>query len=279
MHRQGRLKLTNHLKLNKIFEVLNNALTVTPSPLIDPSMVMLKRPSPSADPAAPNNGEQLPALFIYLLNQFAKSVINQLLDEAGSKTKAANPIGVIVANIFAKAEHRWRGATLIDILMAKFRVVCPVLFGVRGNETTEKGRERLGWKKENGEWISEQSHLFRMIGLGAGYAAIALRDFSKSKMENPYPPTHYWTSMAAIVNTPVAETSTTQYTVLKAMINNFEQRFLDSYGHAALAALQLALVNFPAQQNGKVPAANALMVLAEKMKRDGGLPFTFPQGW
>jgi nucleoporin GLE1 len=256
--------------MRKLVDTLKDALLTTPSPPVDPGMVMISTPAPVE--GSHNNGSTLPVLFIYLLNLFSKAVISQFIDEAGASPKTADPIGVIAVSIFAQAELCWRGASLIDILICKMRVVCPVLFGIRGNEKTEEGRARLGWwRGEGGEWVSDQIHNTRMTGLGAGYAAISLRDFSKSSNTNPYPPTKYWQSMASIVNTPPEEASSTQFIVLKAMIENYEQRFMGFYGIAARAALQVALVDFPGRAQENTVAVSSLKVLGDKLQRDVGL--------
>jgi nucleoporin GLE1 len=254
----------------KIIGVLKESFGVG-SPGVDPSMFMVTKPGPSPQDV-PNNGEQLPMLFIYLLNQFSKAVVAQFIDEAGVSPRAAEPIGIVVASMFSNPDLCWRGHTMIDILMAKMRVVCPVLWGIRGNEKTEQGRARLGWKKdEGGSWVPEQMHNTRMTGLGAGYAAISLRDFSKTRFQNPWPPWHYWQSMASITSTPPDEASPTQYMVLKAMVENHEQRFFNFYGNAALAALRVALVDFPGRALEQGAASSSLAVLADKLKRDQGL--------
>lgn len=254
----------------KIVAVLKESFQVG-SPGVDPSIFMVSKPGPSQQDVR-NNGDELPMLFIYLLNQFAKAVVAQFVDEAGVSPKAAEPIGIVVASIFSNPELGWRGHSLIDILMAKMRVACPVLWGIRGSERTEEGRARLGWKKDDeGNWIPEQVHVTRMTGLGAGYAAISLRDFSKSRNENPWPPWHYWRAMASITSTPPTEASSTQYVVLKSMVENYEQRFLGFYGNAALAALRIALVDFPGRAVERSAASSALAVLADKLKRDKGL--------
>ncbi len=96
----------------------------------------------------------MPSLLIYLLNICAKGIINQFINECGANPKAADPVGVVAAHIFSNPDFQWRGKSLIDILMAKFRVVCPALFGLRGNDRTERGRLALGWKKEGPAWVS-----------------------------------------------------------------------------------------------------------------------------
>lgn len=237
------------------------------SPLVDPSQVMVSAPPPIA-----NAPEKLPSLFIYLLNILSKVVITQFIEEAGANPKAAEPIGVVVVSVFAQPEFQWRGQPLIDILMAKMRIVCPVVFGIRSNDNTEEGRSRNGWWQENGQWVPDQTHNTRMTGLGAGYASIALRDFSKTRMSNPWPPSLYWRSLAAMVSTP--EPSSTQYLVVKAMIDGYEQRFLSFYGSAGRAALQAALVEFPKRDRQNTVAARSLATLGDKLRKDVGLKLT-----
>ncbi|RDA90327.1 hypothetical protein CP533_6003 [Ophiocordyceps camponoti-saundersi (nom. inval.)] len=254
-------KITNLLK-----QVLKGEI---PSPPVQVSRFV-------AEPRKPVSGsrtddETLPSLFIYLLNICAKGIINQFINECGANPKAADPIGVFTAHLFSHQDFQWRGKSLIDILLAKFRIVCPVLFGSRGNDKTEKGRSALGWRKDGPAWITEQNHNDRMAGLGAGFAAISLRDFSKSSKTNPYPPSHYWKALSLIVNTPAAETSNTQCVVLRAMIDGHDERFINLYGNAAIAALRLAIVVFPQKAPPNAPAAGSLRALAEVLRTEKGL--------
>lgn len=255
--------------MNTINVTLRESLASVQSPPIDVSLYVLRNREPVE--GAVHNGEQLPALFIYLLNILSKAIIGQFANEGGANTKSAEPVGIVTAQIFSNKDYHWRGVSLIDILIAKFRVACPVLFGSRGNDKTQAGRQAIGWKKEDGNWIPEQAHNDRMTGLGAGFAAIALRDFSKASKTNPYPPTNYWKAMAQIVNSPPQLISNTQYIVLKSMIDGHQQRFINFYGNAALAALRLALVEFPGKAPAGATAAQALQVLADVMRRDSGL--------
>jgi len=111
-----------------------------------------------------------------------------------------------------------------------------------------------------------------MTGLGSGYASICLRDFSGARsLVNPWPPTHYWQSIARITATPAEQMSPTQFMVLRAMIENYEDKFLKFYGSAAVAALRVALVDFPGRATVKSVAVGGLQVLADKLERDMGL--------
>ncbi|KAK5993459.1 mRNA export factor GLE1 [Cladobotryum mycophilum] len=258
----------NAQPITKITNALKEALEgQVPSPPIEVGRFVVGSRQPVE--GVPNNDATMPSLFIYLMNICAKGIINQFINECGANPKAADPIGVFTAHIFSHKDFQWRGQPLIDILMAKFRVVCPVLFGLRGNDKTEKGRMNLGWRKDGPSWVTEQTHNDRMTGLGAGFASVSLRDFSKTSKSNPYPPTNYWKALAGILNSPANETSNTQYVVLRAMIEGHEQRFLNFYGNAAVAALRLALVEFPKRAPATATAALSLQAMAEILRADG----------
>ncbi|KAK4177635.1 putative nucleoporin GLE1 [Triangularia setosa] len=260
----------NRSQQQKIINLLREALAnQVQSQLIDPSDYVFEPRQPVE--GAQHNEPALPSLFIYLLNIFSKGAISQFINEASARPETADPVGVCVAATISEPDFLWRGKSMIDILLAKFRIVCPVLFGYRGSEKTEQGRARLGWWKDSGRWIGEQQHMDRMTGLGAGFAAISLRKFAASKKQNPYPARHYWTAMARIVNTPAVEISNTQCIVLKAMIENYEGKFIDAYGSAAIVALRTALVEFPARAPTKGAAVNSLEVLATLLKKNTGL--------
>lgn len=260
----------NRTQQQKIVGLLRESLgNQVQSQLVDPSNFVLEPRNPIQ--GATHNDTSLPSLFIYLLNIFAKAAISQFVNEASARPETADPVGVCIAAAFSEPDFLWRGVSMIDILLAKFRIVCPVLFGYRGSEKTEQGRQRLGWWKDSGRWIPEQQHMDRMTGLGAGFAAISLRKFAQSKKQNPFPARHYWAAMARIVNTPPAEISNTQCIVLKAMVQNYESKFIEFYGNAAVAALRTALIEFPARAPEKSSAVNSLQVLSQLLKRDTGL--------
>ncbi|KAL7922456.1 GLE1-like domain-containing protein [Trichoderma austrokoningii] len=261
-------KGANAQPIQKITTALKESLEgrVPSAPIEASRFIVGQRPPVEG---ALNNDDTLPSLFIYLLNICAKGIINQFINECSANPKAADPIGVFTAHIFSQKDFLWRGESLIDILMAKFRVVCPVLFGLRGNDRTERGRLAVGWKKDGPGYVTEQTHNDRMTGLGAGFASISLRDFSKTAKANPYPPVHYWKALAGIVNSPPNETSNTQYIVLRAMIEGHEQRFLNFYGNAAIAALRLALIDFPKKAPANASAAQSLRAMAELLRTEG----------
>lgn len=227
---------------------------------------MLARPEP--DTKAHNNGPTLPLLFLYLLNIVAKSVINQLVNEASAKPEQAEPIAICAMMMFSSPAFLWRNEPLIDILKCKYAKACPILFGATGHETTEEGRARLGWKKENGAWLSAQEHADRMNGLGLGFASLTLRNYGNTGRTNPWKPNCYWKAVAEILNTPPDQICTSQYVVLKALLENYAMKFVNLYGDSAKAVLRVATTVFPSYGQG--PAAGALQLLSEQWQKSEG---------
>ncbi|KAL8814132.1 MAG: hypothetical protein Q9223_006622 [Gallowayella weberi] len=254
-------KRTNLLDQNNaIMTVLREALKSFPEPKVGLARFV----------ARPVEDIQAPALVIYLLNHLSKAIISQLIKEASVSPRLAEPIGVAAVNFFARDEFRVNGVSLIDILIAKYHVVCPPIFGIYGSESTDQGRERLGWWREEagGPWINQQLHQDRMTGLGAGYAAISLRTFENSRMINPYPPYHFWRALAAILNVPAGQVTDTHFILLRALIENSEQRFLMFFGDSAKQLLRFAIVEYPKRASKDSVAAKVLSNLGNTMKKD-----------
>lgn len=253
-------KGANKVQLQTTIETLKKAATLA-EPQVDITMFLASPPQ-----VDDRNG---PALLVYLLNIFAKAMIAQFINEASVKPLIADNLGTVASHIFALDNFRWKSISLIDILIAKFHVVCPVLFGIYGNEKTLEGKHRLGWWREEGggAFVPEQRHFERMTGLGAGFAGISLKNYEKARAQNPYPDKHYWTSLARITNVPPQEITQTHFVVLKAMIENFESKFLHFFGDAAIAALRLSLIELPRRSPPSV-AAKSLSGLVDVLKRD-----------
>ena len=213
-----------------------------------------------------------PSLLLYLLNIFSKSIIAQLISEAGIEpTQKADPIGTVASHIFALETFHWHGHSLIYILIAKFHITCPVLFGIYGPEKTTSGKELLGWYREgkDGSFVGLQAHQQRMTGLGAGFAGISLRNYEKSTHNNPFPATKYWTALSNIVNVPAAQKTETHAMVMKAMIEGFEDRVLLFFGDSGRLALQMAVKEWVKDvPGGGGVGMKALALLADVMRKE-----------
>ncbi|KAK2782018.1 hypothetical protein FQN52_001242 [Onygenales sp. PD_12] len=249
-------KVANRTPTNEIITILKKALALT-TPSVDIRQFLAFPPtSPSPD----QSSTQVPALLIYLLNIFSKAIIAQLIGEAGITPKYAEPLGVLTAQIFSMDAFSFNGTSLIDLLLAKYHALCPVLWGFYGNEATAAGKTAIGWWRDeqpNGRFIDQQQHEERMIGLGAGFAAISLRNFSKSPRTNPVPNIHFWRAVTHILNTPVAEVQDTQLIVLSSLLRYSAVRVVGFWGDVGVALLRMAVVQFPESLGARKSAARA----------------------
>ncbi|KAJ9609893.1 hypothetical protein H2200_006222 [Cladophialophora chaetospira] len=241
-----------------------------------------------------NGATTVPSLVVYLLSIFSKAVIAAFVGECVVSPKSAEPIGTLIAMVFSMTEFQYaRHSTspadpsgpvptqsLIPILMCKFHATAPILFGISGSESTAAGKLRLGWRRDivgdanDGQraFAPPSKHYDRLTGLGVGYTSIALRNFARAKMQNPWPPTHFWSSLAHIVNTPPKDFQTSHMLLLKNMLeNNAIDRFVLFFGAAAVAALRQAVVELPKtlprEMQGR-PETKALQIMVEGWKTE-----------
>ncbi|KAL1953551.1 hypothetical protein VTO42DRAFT_2607 [Malbranchea cinnamomea] len=253
-------KGANRKPMNEVIEILKKALTLS-EPSVDVRQFIAFPPEHIAN----SSDTQVPALMIYLLSIFAKAIVAQLVTEAGVTPKYAEPLGVMTAQIFSYEAFVYRGVSMIDILLAKYRVACPVLFGFYGSEHNDAGKEALGWRREepNGPFVPRQVHEERMVGLGAGFAAIALRNFSRTPRKNPYPNTNFWKSVSILLSTPVEEVQDTHLVVLNYMLRYSAPRIIRFWGDYGMALLRHAIITFPASLPRQSTASNTLRVLKD----------------
>ena len=263
-------------QLRVIKNILLQALTVEQPSVRVHDVIVTRHSSRSEISTSPQTSPNISAVFIYELNIFAKRIISQLVSEASVAPKLADPIGVLAISIFAQKDFRSVSdgnpqGSFIDILLAKFHATCPVLFGISGSEDTISGRGRLGWlkNKDSGSFVAAQKHYDRMSGLGTGFAAISLRDFSKSTVISPLPAEHYWRAISRIVNTEKADITQSHLVVLKSMLETHVNRFVMFFGDAARVAIRNALLLFPHKASDG-PAKRAIATLPVLLERDQG---------
>lgn len=254
----------NKNQINQIKADLQNALAFT-QPQVDIAKFVAFPPQELT-----TTENKVPAMLIYGLNVFSKSMIASLLAEAAIKQTHAEPIGIIAAQIFSFDIFTYKGLHMSDILWAKYRVVCPALWGFTGNDKTEGGRRALGWWRspDTDTWISEQNHMDRMTALGAGYAAITLRNFGKTTRQNPFPNTLFWATMSKILAIPPAELQETQIALLAALLRSSGERILGFFGQFGLALMHQAIVELPRQIERESMALTQLSTLKELYLRE-----------
>lgn len=210
-----------------------------------------------------------PALLVFLLNMFSKFCLEQFMKEGAVSTKSADPIGILIAQVFSTPEFKYQGQyTMIDILIAKFHFLSPVAWGIWGVEGNTAGMRRMGWRVKEGGNARASIFYDRMTGLGAGFASLALRNFENSKNPNPFPNSNYWRALGNIINVPPKDIQPTHLVFLKAMIEGQEERILTFFGSAGKAALRKALLDFPASVPEQTAYTRSLTLLAEIMAKE-----------
>ena len=231
--------------------------------------------NPDGSPVVNTADPRLPALFVYALNILSKAAVAQLQTEAASDPEMADPIGLLVARIFGDRDFCWGDRPLTDIVIAKFQVACPILFGVYS--TAESGSDRwkkdLGWMLDGpeGRWESVSRYYERMAGLAGGFASIGLRQFSGERFLCPCPNYKYWATFHWILAVPAQRLTGGHNVMLKALVDGFEPRFLELFGSAALMALRVALIEFPNRAPPGTDCVREVRLLASQLERSNYL--------
>ncbi|KAF2431130.1 GLE1-domain-containing protein [Tothia fuscella] len=226
---------------------------------------------------------QVSSGYIFLLNACAKAALKTMRESSSANYNAAEPIGISLAMVFGDRGTHFNtsgdqcegGEPFIDILLAKLHKGCPILFGIYGPETTNLGRDRLGWPRdEDGPsgYINPQTFYDEMSGYATGWAALTLRDFRRSQRAiNSCPPWHYWRTIACLVNTSPKDTTPTHFVVLKGLLQHYATKFIAHYGQAATVAMRKAILELPKTHAGDSAAkgnmAQGLALLGETLKK------------
>jgi nucleoporin GLE1 len=259
---------TGNLQRRKDIIAILQGAQRAPGPTVDARDYMVNAGTLTS---MPPNTTQVPAVFVYLLNMAAKAAINTIKGTAVAVTEA---VGITVAFVFGSIDLRLHGESFIDVLLAKYHFVCPMLFGIYGKENTEGGRVRLGWPFSIGDngrrlWIDEKEFFEEQTALAIGWASLTLRDFAKAKTsKNACPPWNYWMSIARITNTPADQVTRVHFIVLKNLLENHADKFIKFYGQAGTVALRTAIVVFPGRQGAKqTTERNGLEFLRDGLRK------------
>jgi nucleoporin GLE1 len=256
----------NSEKRIKMLGILQQAMSA-PGPTVDARQYLISSQAKYMH-MTPQQA-QVPAVFIFLINFFAKISI-KMLKESTLQTMT-NLVGISVAFIYGHNNLRWNGESFVDIFLAKYHKACPVLFGIYGPENTRAGRDRIGWGTEGDSYIEQSLHQEEMMGLAMGWSAVTLRDFKTStSAQNSLPAYHFWTSVANIVNVPTKDVQETHLIVLKNILEHYADKFIKFYGQAAMVALRRAVVEFPVPLKEST-ARSGLILLREIFVKKYGI--------
>lgn len=157
-----------------------------------------------------------------------------------------------------------------DLLWAKYRVVCPALWGFYGDEKTADGKRALGWWRESpdGPFVNEQAHVDRMTALGAGFAAITLRNFGRTNRRNPFPNDIFWHCLQKMVSIPISDIQDTHVLLLASALRAAPERIFGFFGQVGLGLLRRAIVDIPAGLGRTSMGLHQLTLLKEQYYRE-----------
>ncbi|KAF9741010.1 hypothetical protein PMIN06_006625 [Paraphaeosphaeria minitans] len=187
---------------------------------------------------------QYPQLLLYLWIMFEKNLVKQWAHEAPKEDgRIITQLSLIAASLYLDTKYMCMGTvTMTDTLLAKLHRICPMLFGIRGNTTTN--RAGLGLDKVHANDDADQNaYLQRMTGVGAGYAALTHRKFAQKPPAIPI--SEYWRAVVLICNTPAEALYPAHFMTLQGLLRDNVRKFLATYGVAAKAVLRRATFDLP----------------------------------
>ena len=257
----------NH-QIQEIKTVIEKASAFQSQPMVDIRQFIAFPPEHIQQSECP-----VPSLLIYCFNILSKCLIASLLTEASVNPLHAEPVGIVAAQLFSMDPFVYQGVPMSDILWAKYRVRCPALWGRYGDEKTESGRQAVGWwrTEPGGPYISELEHADRMTALGAGFSALTLRNFGRTRRANPFPNYLFWHTLYKLTSVPSEAIQDTHVILVGAMLRSSAERVVAFFGHVGLAALRWVIVGLPKTLPRQTTAVNQLKLLKDLYLRENVL--------
>lgn len=220
--------------MNSIIEQWKWSIACCPSETADINLYRLQPVQPLP----------VPKVFLYMVNYTVKVIVKQLAYEVTLDPERAEPLGILTATLFSKPEFKPNGHFMSDMLWSKFHKAHATIFGLQFNELTPEGRLALGYRPEM--YSNKSTWHDAVRAMSRGYAAITLRDFSRSQNENPFPNRLYWEALSRILTTPMEQRMALHYVTAQGLLDPlFLPRFIKFYGNNALAAIRLGVLEFP----------------------------------
>ncbi|KAF2661365.1 hypothetical protein K491DRAFT_587364 [Lophiostoma macrostomum CBS 122681] len=234
--------------ITKLRQILRAAQSAG-GPTIDIRPFIISRPLPTMS----NDAEaQYPAILFYAFICFVKFALKQFEQEAALEDgRVIAELGTVAASLMVDKEFVWKGIPLIDLLLAKYHRVCPILFGITGDMRSSAGQARLGWIPISGAPPTVSTYSQRMTGLACGFATMSLRVVASPVL----PASEYWRAISAICNTPPQQLTGGHFMVLKGLTRDWAKKFISIYGAQAKAVLRKATIGLPSRAPSQLAEA------------------------
>lgn len=217
---------------------------------------------------------QYPQLLLYAWICLEKTLIHQWYNEASKEDgRIIGQLGLIAASLYLDSKYMWKGSvSMIDTLLAKLHRISPMMFGIRGD--MDNNRAGLGLDKFPINDDAEMNRYSqRLMGVGAGYAAISHRKFPNKPPAIPL--SEYWRVVVSICNTPTDALYAGHFLCLQGLLRDHIKKFLATYGIHARAVLRRAVFDLPNRipqgRKGVAEAASLVKVLPDTWKAKDGI--------
>lgn len=213
---------------------------------------------------AKNQGD---LVYRWTLNCYAKAMVSHAESQAHLAVQTAVPLAMVT--ILLWSDYPELGEYVIARLVKK----CPQVIGYGCSIETEEGRIRMGYKREDERWETQEAYSERISAMTAVFAALTQTKLGvKENIKHPFPIKHSWLFVARQLNKPTELLLNADYAAVASWWDICCERFQLAFGKQANKVLDLAANGWTAASaQHKYPAAARLRLLGEDWKSSGKL--------
>lgn len=203
----------------------------------------------------------------WVMNCYAKAMVSHAEGQAHLAVQTAVPLAMVTILLWTDFKE------LGEFVIARLVKKCPQIIGYGCSIDTEEGRLRMGYKREDSRWESQESYSERIAAMTALFAAMTQTKLGqKLGIKHPYPIQHSWVFLARQINKQRDLLLNADYAAVAAWWDICCERFQLAYGKQGTKALTLATSEWTSQSAEKrYPAAARLHLLGEDWKTTGKL--------
>lgn len=213
----------------------------------------------------------------WILNFVADAIIAQAETEVSVKPKSSIPLAKLSLNLMILYPE------LSQLLLTKFYTKCPLLIGYSCTQTTEEGRVRMGWNRDEdtGKWEKESSYNERLSGISTFYAVInrlkldgTYLGFDPSSMKHPLPISNSWVFLARMMDLPESLLTEIHYVIVGSWWDACCKEFIEAYGKQARKLLNLVSTEWTSIGNKSSAGRVRIRLLFDELSK--GVIESFP---
>ncbi|KAG0047123.1 hypothetical protein BGZ83_007759 [Gryganskiella cystojenkinii] len=204
--------------------------------------------------------------YYWIMNFTAKKMVFQSETECLVKADPAFPLAYAAVLLFTKHE------LFLDVLMARFAKKCPyvipMFFKLEPNESANDYLKKLGYRRKDQGWETEEQYNLRQAAMFIFYCAII--QTTPMVGTNLHPLSNGWTWIARIVNVPPRNITARLLAVFLQVCGN---SFIRTYKGQAIKILKLVHDDLlPIAPRGGISGETRLKTILDKFKSTGQVP-------